>query len=263
MALSASLELRPLITAIGVELQKEGIGAEQGRHHEHAAVAVLNIGAMHDGVHQEALRVDENMPLLAFDLLARIVRGALIGAVSLVGLASTGVAQAAITDLGTTSPINSPPFINIPGVTAPLTFAPTPATSIWEVTNPDFGTLFPDQNPATIATGIQSLFSLSSAPTLTLNNESPGGSPFSESVPGGYNFVAIHNAQAEVIFDYAMTQTSFSLSGDFQGLSNVRFFSGSAVPEPATWAMMLLGFVGLGFAAFRLNGKNRLEGMAA
>jgi hypothetical protein len=28
---------------------------------------------MDDGVHQEALRIDENMPLLAFDLLARIV----------------------------------------------------------------------------------------------------------------------------------------------------------------------------------------------
>jgi hypothetical protein len=28
---------------------------------------------MHDGVHQEALRVDENVPLLALDLFARIV----------------------------------------------------------------------------------------------------------------------------------------------------------------------------------------------
>jgi hypothetical protein len=28
---------------------------------------------MHDGVHQEALRVDENMSLLAFDFLARII----------------------------------------------------------------------------------------------------------------------------------------------------------------------------------------------
>jgi hypothetical protein len=36
-------------------------------------VAILNIGGMHDGVHQEALRVDENVPLLALDLLARIV----------------------------------------------------------------------------------------------------------------------------------------------------------------------------------------------
>ena len=195
--------------------------------------------------------------------MGKSLRGALIGAVAIVGLASTGVAQAAITDLGTTSPITSPPFINIPGVTAPLTFSPTPATSIWEVTDPDFSTLFPNQDPTTIATGIQTLFSLSSAPALALNNESPGGSPFSETVPGGYNFVAIHNAQAEIVFNYATTQTSFNLSGDFQGLSNVRFYSGSPVPEPATWAMMLLGFVGLGFAAFRLNGKNRLEGMAA
>jgi hypothetical protein len=28
---------------------------------------------MHDGVHQEALRVDENVPLLALDFLARII----------------------------------------------------------------------------------------------------------------------------------------------------------------------------------------------
>jgi hypothetical protein len=28
---------------------------------------------MHDGVDQQALRIDENMPLLALDLLSRIV----------------------------------------------------------------------------------------------------------------------------------------------------------------------------------------------
>jgi hypothetical protein len=27
------------------------------------------------------------------------------------------------------------------------------------------------------------------------------------------------------------------------------------VPEPATWAMMLIGFAGLGFAAYRRRGK--------
>jgi hypothetical protein len=26
---------------------------------------------------------------------------------------------------------------------------------------------------------------------------------------------------------------------------------GSSVPEPSTWAMMVLGFAGLGYAAFR------------
>jgi hypothetical protein len=30
----------------------------------------------------------------------------------------------------------------------------------------------------------------------------------------------------------------------------------AAVPEPATWAMMLLGFVGLGFAGYRASRKN-------
>jgi hypothetical protein len=30
-----------------------------------------------------------------------------------------------------------------------------------------------------------------------------------------------------------------------------------AVPEPATWSMMLLGFAGLGYAAFRRNGKSQ------
>jgi hypothetical protein len=29
----------------------------------------------------------------------------------------------------------------------------------------------------------------------------------------------------------------------------------TAVPEPSTWAMMLAGFGGLGFAAFRRRGR--------
>jgi PEP-CTERM motif len=35
------------------------------------------------------------------------------------------------------------------------------------------------------------------------------------------------------------------------------FDMGSSVPEPSTWAMMILGFVGLGYAAFRRNAKAR------
>jgi hypothetical protein len=38
----------------------------------------------------------------------------------------------------------------------------------------------------------------------------------------------------------------------------------TGVPEPSTWAMMILGFAGLGFAAFRRsNGNSRLEGVTA
>jgi PEP-CTERM motif len=61
-------------------------------------------------------------------------------------------------------------------------------------------------------------------------------------------------------------QRFYDISLDFAGATNVDFFSinpdGSylpdngtfavaAVPEPSTWAMMLLGFAGLGFMAYR------------
>ena len=71
--LQRRLEIRPLIAAIGIELQQEREEPEQRRHHQDAAVAILNIGGVHDGVHQQALRIDEDMPLLALDLLARII----------------------------------------------------------------------------------------------------------------------------------------------------------------------------------------------
>ena len=42
-------------------------------------------------------------------------------------------------------------------------------------------------------------------------------------------------------------------SADSSILGNA--FSVTAVPEPSTWAMMLIGFVGLGYAAFRRRSK--------
>ena len=47
----ALLELRPLLARVGVELQQEGIQPKQRRHHQNPAIAVLDIGGMHDGVH--------------------------------------------------------------------------------------------------------------------------------------------------------------------------------------------------------------------
>ena len=71
--MTASAEHRALIAAIGVEFQQERIQAEHGRHDQRTAIAILDIGGVHDGVDQQALRVDENMPLLALDLLSRVV----------------------------------------------------------------------------------------------------------------------------------------------------------------------------------------------
>jgi hypothetical protein len=50
---------------------------------------------------------------------------------------------------------------------------------------------------------------------------------------------------------------------DYALLDNVQLNNSvSAVPEPATWGMMLLGFVGLGFAAHRHARKQAMPGLA-
>jgi hypothetical protein len=45
---------------------------EQCRH-ENASIAILDVGRMNDSVEQETYCVDKNVPLLALELLARIV----------------------------------------------------------------------------------------------------------------------------------------------------------------------------------------------
>jgi hypothetical protein len=68
----ALLELRPLVARVGVEFQQEGIQPKQRRHHQNPAIAVLDIGGMYDGVHEQALRVDQDVPFLSLDFLAAI-----------------------------------------------------------------------------------------------------------------------------------------------------------------------------------------------
>lgn len=69
----ASPELRSLVAAVGKYLADKGIHAKQGRQDPYAAVAVLNVGRMDHGMQQQTYRIDEDMPLLAFDLLAGII----------------------------------------------------------------------------------------------------------------------------------------------------------------------------------------------
>jgi hypothetical protein len=47
--------------------------SEQCREQQDAAIAILDIGGMNDGVQQQTQRVYENVALLALDLLARII----------------------------------------------------------------------------------------------------------------------------------------------------------------------------------------------
>jgi hypothetical protein len=69
------LELRPPVATIGVEFQQEGKRAKYRAHQKHAAIAVLDASRMDDGVQQKALRIYQDVALLAFDLLSRIKAG--------------------------------------------------------------------------------------------------------------------------------------------------------------------------------------------
>jgi hypothetical protein len=56
-------------------LSRNGLEPEQRSHQEHAAIAVLDVGGVHDRMHQKALCIDKYVALLAFDLLAGIEAG--------------------------------------------------------------------------------------------------------------------------------------------------------------------------------------------
>ena len=71
--LYSGCKLRSLVAAIGKHLAQERIHSEQRRDHQRPAVSVLDIGRVNDGVQQQSYRIDKDMPLLALDLLARII----------------------------------------------------------------------------------------------------------------------------------------------------------------------------------------------
>jgi hypothetical protein len=58
----------------------------------------------------------------------------------------------------------------------------------------------------------------------------------------------------------SFSQVEFLSTGHAFELDNVAINSTvSSVPEPATWAMMVLGFFGVGFMAYRRKSQNILS----
>ena len=67
-------ELRPLIVGVGEDAFDEGEAAARAAiEDQQSAITILQVGRVDDDVQQEAERVDENVPLAARDLLARVI----------------------------------------------------------------------------------------------------------------------------------------------------------------------------------------------
>jgi hypothetical protein len=65
-------------------------------------------------------------------------------------------------------------------------------------------------------------------------------------LPNGCQNSAACNGYVTFTSDSAFTSVTLSSSGNSFEITNI-----SAVPEPSTWAMMILGFLGLGFFGYR------------
>ena len=73
-----------------------------------------------------------------------------------------------------------------------------------------------------------------------------------------------HSGSSNGLFDFSfqapVTSVTFGSNGNALEVAGVSV--SSAVPEPSTWAMMLLGFAGLGFAGYRRRAKRNAPAFA-
>jgi hypothetical protein len=97
---------------------------------------------------------------------------------------------------------------------------------------------------------------------LTGTGQPIPGSTFSQDFTvdaNGSNFFSVRATNGQAISDISLTAFNGAV---FQDVRQVRLGGGTitATPEPSTWAMMILGFAGVGFMAYRrrANGTLRL-----
>src|SRR5262249_50471399 len=135
-------------------------------------------------------------PLMLNPKSISILAGAALG----LGLLAAP-AYASIINLGPGSPITS----TITGI-GTISFTPTPATQIKQVTDPEYSLDFPNQNPSTVGTGVGTVFGVPT-PNLVDNFESIGNT-FNQTGLVPYIYAAIHNDTGELIFFYNTLETS-------------------------------------------------------
>jgi len=120
--------------------------------------------------------------------------------------------------------------------------------SIW---NYNFGN--PAEFQSTILRGVQDFRILTSLDGLTFSEVFTGTLALGTGQPlGAQNFAFTDDArfvQIDILSNYG--RGTYAERDWNSGLSEVRFLSTSAVPEPGTWAMMLIGFGAIGFSMRR------------
>lgn len=75
---------------------------------------------------------------------------------------------------------------------------------------------------------------------------------FDFTLGNGSNFFLASTSGGEII-----KSGSLVTSGNMSAFQQVRVDTVTATPEPATWAMMILGFAGVGFLAYRRKGRGQ------
>ena len=72
----------------------------------------------------------------------------------------------------------------------------------------------------------------------------------------GQNFFTVTSINGQLMTEISLTAIN---GATFEDVRQVRLggFSVAAIPEPSTWAMMILGFLGVGFLGYRRRAKPR------
>lgn len=120
-----------------------------------------------------------------------------------------------------------------------------------------------NQSPSNIAGDMNTAFGLTGS--LALSGSGSQGNALPVEVPPSFDYLSLHFGAGTVFFQFNTPVTSsltFNSSGQGAGFSNYRAFT-APVPEPETWAMLLVGITLLGMKLHRKESSQELMVLSA